>query len=137
MDDHVMLLWASGVVDWFTKMPRPCRQSNRRMPRSRGGTWAPSMRILSTQRTRAVEAFKSGKTPLLIATDVAARGLDIPDVEVVINYAFPLTIEDYVHRIGRTGEGSTRQGQWPSIPPPQLPVLEQKITRLGLADACR
>ena len=37
------------------------------------------------------------------AADVAARGLDIPDVEVVINYSFPLTIEDYVHRIGRTG----------------------------------
>lgn len=41
--------------------------------------------------------------PLLIATDVAARGLDIPDVEIVINYSFPLTTEDYVHRIGRTG----------------------------------
>ena len=41
--------------------------------------------------------------PLLVATDVAARGLDIPDVECVINYTFPLTIEDYVHRIGRTG----------------------------------
>ncbi len=41
--------------------------------------------------------------PLLIATDVAARGLDIPDVEFVINYSFPLTTEDYVHRIGRTG----------------------------------
>lgn len=39
-----------------------------------------------------------------IATDVAARGLDIPDVEVVINYSFPLTTEDYVHRIGRTGK---------------------------------
>jgi ATP-dependent RNA helicase DBP3 len=39
----------------------------------------------------------------MIATDVAARGLDIPMVEYVINYSFPLTIEDYVHRIGRTG----------------------------------
>jgi len=38
--------------------------------------------------------------PLLIATDVAARGLDIPDVEFVINYTFPLTTEDYVHRFG-------------------------------------
>jgi hypothetical protein len=39
----------------------------------------------------------------MIATDVAARGLDIPNVEFVINYSFPLTVEDYVHRIGRTG----------------------------------
>jgi ATP-dependent RNA helicase DBP3 len=38
-----------------------------------------------------------------LSADVAARGLDIPDVEVVVNYSFPLTIEDYVHRIGRTG----------------------------------
>lgn len=54
-------------------------------------------------RTKALEDFKSGECPLLVATDVAARGLDIPNVEVVINYTFPLTIEDYVHRIGRTG----------------------------------
>ena len=40
----------------------------------------------------------------MVATDVAARGLDIPEVEVVINYTFPLTVEDYVHRIGRTGK---------------------------------
>nr|CCA20213.1 DEAD/DEAH box RNA helicase putative [Albugo laibachii Nc14] len=60
------------------------------------------------QRNEAVENFKSGDIPLLIATDVAARGLDIPGVEYVINYAFPLTIEDYVHRIGRTGRGGKK-----------------------------
>lgn len=54
-------------------------------------------------RTQALAEFKDGTCPLLVATDVAARGLDIPNVEVVINYTFPLTIEDYVHRIGRTG----------------------------------
>jgi len=54
-------------------------------------------------RTAAVNAFRDGSTPMLVATDVAARGLDIPDVQVVINFAFPLTVEDYVHRIGRTG----------------------------------
>lgn len=54
-------------------------------------------------RTKALADFKDGKTPLLVATDVAARGLDIPNVELVINYTFPLTIEDYVHRIGRSG----------------------------------
>ncbi|XP_024030558.1 DEAD-box ATP-dependent RNA helicase 5 [Morus notabilis] len=55
------------------------------------------------ERTKALSLFKKGTCPLMIATDVAARGLDIPDVEVVINYSFPLTTEDYVHRIGRTG----------------------------------
>ena len=56
-------------------------------------------------RSQALASFKDGSCPLLVATDVAARGLDIPDVEVVINYTFPLTIEDYIHRIGRTGRG--------------------------------
>lgn len=54
-------------------------------------------------RTEALAKFKDGSCPILVATDVAARGLDIPNVEAVINYTFPLTIEDYVHRIGRTG----------------------------------
>ncbi|KAJ3336068.1 hypothetical protein HDU93_003718 [Gonapodya sp. JEL0774] len=53
-------------------------------------------------RTAALAKFKSGEVPLLVATDVAARGLDIPEVEYVLNFTFPLTIEDYVHRIGRT-----------------------------------
>ena len=54
-------------------------------------------------RVNSVNQFQDGSVPLLVATDVAARGLDIPDVEYVINYSFPLTTEDYVHRIGRTG----------------------------------
>ncbi|KAL2039745.1 hypothetical protein N7G274_007604 [Stereocaulon virgatum] len=54
-------------------------------------------------RSASLECFKSGQCPLLVATDVAARGLDIPAVKVVINVTFPLTVEDYVHRIGRTG----------------------------------
>lgn len=57
------------------------------------------------QREHALAQFKSGECPLLVATDVAARGLDIPNVTLVINLTFPLTIEDYVHRIGRTGRG--------------------------------
>ncbi|EAS33231.3 ATP-dependent RNA helicase DBP3 [Coccidioides immitis RS] len=56
-----------------------------------------------TERFRSLEAFKSGSISLLVATDVAARGLDIPAVKLVLNVTFPLTIEDYVHRIGRTG----------------------------------
>lgn len=55
------------------------------------------------KRTASLTAFKTGTCPLLVATDVAARGLDIPAVKAVINVTFPLTVEDYVHRIGRTG----------------------------------
>jgi ATP-dependent RNA helicase DBP3 len=59
--------------------------------------------LAQIKRTAALQAFKSGTTPIMVATDVAARGLDIPAVKLVINVTFPLTAEDYVHRIGRTG----------------------------------
>lgn len=55
------------------------------------------------ERDYVLNQFRSGKSPILVATDVAARGLDIKDIRVVINYDFPTGIEDYVHRIGRTG----------------------------------
>jgi ATP-dependent RNA helicase DBP3 len=54
-------------------------------------------------RNQAVDQFKTGKVPLLVCTDVAARGLDIKGVEYVVNFEFPLLCEDWVHRVGRTG----------------------------------
>ena len=58
-----------------------------------------------SQRQRALKLFKDQKVKVLVATDVAARGLDIPNVSHVINFDTPQTYEDYVHRIGRTGRG--------------------------------
>ncbi|MEK7501011.1 MAG: DEAD/DEAH box helicase [Patescibacteria group bacterium] len=58
-----------------------------------------------SRRQRALGAFKNNRVQVLVATDVAARGLDIPDVSHVINYDLPSTYNDYVHRIGRTGRG--------------------------------
>ncbi|XP_059668526.1 DEAD-box ATP-dependent RNA helicase 37-like [Cornus florida] len=55
------------------------------------------------EREQALRSFKSGNTPILVATDVAARGLDIPHVAHVVNFDIPNDIDDYVHRIGRTG----------------------------------
>ncbi|XP_047078095.1 DEAD-box ATP-dependent RNA helicase 52A-like isoform X2 [Lolium rigidum] len=55
------------------------------------------------ERESALRSFKSGLTPIMVATDVVARGLDVPNVSHVINYDLPKSIEDYVHRIGRTG----------------------------------
>ncbi|CAN1120437.1 DEAD-box ATP-dependent RNA helicase 52C [Linum perenne] len=65
---------------------------------------------MQMERERALRSFKSGTTPILVATDVASRGLDIPNVSHVINYDMPKDIDDYVHRIGRTGRAG-KSGQ--------------------------
>lgn len=62
------------------------------------------------ERERVLRSFKSGTCPIMVCTDVAARGLDVRDVRVVINYDFPNNIEDYVHRIGRTARGKDLDG---------------------------
>ncbi|XP_061360592.1 DEAD-box ATP-dependent RNA helicase 37-like [Gastrolobium bilobum] len=60
------------------------------------------------ERELALRSFKSGNTPILVATDVAARGLDIPHVAHVVNFDLPNDIDDYVHRIGRTGRAGKK-----------------------------
>jgi ATP-dependent RNA helicase RhlE len=72
----------------------------------------PSMSIhgnkSQSQRQRALDAFKASKVQVLVATDVAARGIDVDNVSHVINFDLPMTYEDYVHRIGRTGRGGKK-----------------------------
>ncbi|KAI8044795.1 hypothetical protein M5D96_000967 [Drosophila gunungcola] len=60
------------------------------------------------ERSRAVDAYRVGKKDVLVATDVASKGLDFPNVQHVINYDMPDDIENYVHRIGRTGRSNTK-----------------------------
>ena len=57
------------------------------------------------ERTKAMDQFKQGKFNIMIATDISARGIDIPDINYVINYDLPEKKENYVHRVGRTGRG--------------------------------
>lgn len=76
------------------------------------------------QRDRVMQAFRTGQTELLVATDVAARGLDIPQVSHVINYDLPSSAEVYVHRIGRTGRAG-REGVAITILDPR----EQRLLR--------
>lgn len=60
------------------------------------------------QRQKALNQFKNNEVTILVATDVAARGLDIKDISHVINYTVPQTFDDYIHRIGRTGRGNSK-----------------------------
>ena len=65
-------------------------------------------------RSRALEDFKSGRVRVLVATDIAARGLDIVQLPLVVNFDLPLVAEDYVHRVGRTGRAG-RDGRAVSL----------------------
>lgn len=68
--------------------------------------------IRQSQREKTMQRFRSGKLPVLIATDVASRGIDVDDVDCVINYDIPEENEYYVHRIGRTGRAKRKGIAW-------------------------
>jgi superfamily II DNA/RNA helicase len=86
-------------------------------------------------RERSLSRFESGRVSTLIATDVAARGLDVDEITHVINFDPPHTSEDYVHRIGRTGRaGRTGSGITLVLPEQQLEV-SRLAGRLGHAEA--
>ncbi len=69
------------------------------------------------QRKRALDLFRQGKARILVATDVAARGLDIPHIEHVFNYDLPMQPEDYIHRIGRTARAGREGDAWSFVTP--------------------
>ncbi|AQK96030.1 Putative DEAD-box ATP-dependent RNA helicase family protein [Zea mays] len=86
----------------FCTTKRMCDQLARTLTRQFGASAIHGDKSQS-EREKVLNHFRSGRSPILVATDVAARGLDIKDIRVVINYDFPTGVEDYVHRIGRTG----------------------------------
>jgi len=80
-------------------------------------------------RARALEAFKEGKTRVLVATDIAARGIDIPMLEVVINYDIPHVTGDFIHRVGRTGRAG-KAGLAITLLSPKEEIAMQDVERL-------
>jgi ATP-dependent RNA helicase RhlE len=75
------------------------------------------------QRTKALEDFKTGKVRVLVATDIAQRGLDISDISHVINYDVPQQAEDYVHRIGRTGRAAKEGDAFTFMAPDEIAMV--------------
>jgi ATP-dependent RNA helicase RhlE len=76
-------------------------------------------------RTKVLQDFKNGNLRVLVATDIAARGLDIEDLPIVVNYDLPHVAEDYVHRIGRTGRAGRFGLAVTLVTPDDLPMLSQ------------
>jgi ATP-dependent RNA helicase DeaD len=89
--------------------------------------------LSQNQRDRVMQKFKAGQIRVLVATDVAARGIDIEDIELVINYHLPQDPEDYVHRIGRTGRAG-RSGRAISLVEPRDNSRLRRIAQIARAD---
>tara|TARA_B100001248_G_scaffold262257_1_gene257032 strand:+ start:16466 stop:17683 length:1218 start_codon:yes stop_codon:yes gene_type:complete len=87
------------------------------------------------QRKRAITNFKNGKTRILCATDVAARGLDAPNVEHVLNYDLPMQDEDYVHRIGRTARNGASGESISFVTPRERQAWNRLVKKYDIADA--
>ncbi|HNQ00816.1 MAG TPA: DEAD/DEAH box helicase [Syntrophales bacterium] len=83
------------------------------------------------ERLEVMQQFREGAVKILIATDVSARGIDIPDVDQVVNYDLPEAAENYVHRVGRTGRGERKGVAVSFCSPEEKPVLDEIERFLG------
>jgi ATP-dependent RNA helicase RhlE len=93
------------------------------------------------QRTQALEGFKSGQYRVLVATDIAARGIDVAELGHVVNFDVPVAPEDYIHRIGRTGRAEMTGEAYTLVAPDEEPelrmiekVLGKRLPRVTLPD---
>lgn len=116
----------------FTRTKRGADKVARRLGAEGHGAAAIHGNKSQNNRDRALEAFRDGSVPILIATDIAARGIDIPDVGLVVNYELPNVPEVYVHRIGRTaraGASGMSVSLCDSDEKPYLKDIERLIKR--------
>jgi len=85
-----------------------------------------------SQRSSAVEGFKSGRYTALVATDIAARGIDIDDIAHVVNYEVPSSVDTYVHRVGRTGRAESTGSALTLAAPEELSALRALEKAVGV-----
>ncbi len=90
-------------------------------------------------RNKALEYFKTGKVSVLVATDIAARGLDIDELPHVVNFDLPQVPEDYIHRIGRTGRAGSSGEALSLVCPEEAWMLAEieKLTEAANSARCR
>lgn len=111
-----MLSYMMGSNNWhqvlvFTRTKQSADEVGKYMEESGLKTLVLHGDKAHSQRTKAISAFKEGTIRVLVATDIASRGLDIEDLPHVINYELPGDAEDYLHRIRSNGKGSWKEGK--------------------------
>lgn len=100
---HLLREQTMNMVLVFSRMKHGADRIARRLEQDGIKTATLHSNRSQSQRLRALKDFKSGDVRVLVATDIAARGIDVDGISHVVNYDFPMHVEDYVHRIGRTG----------------------------------
>ncbi len=118
-----------GSVIVFVKTKRGAEELADRLAADEHSVDAIHGDLRQRERDRAIHAFRNKRFRVMVATDVAARGLDIPHIEHVINYDLPQTPEDYIHRIGRTARAG-QSGSAMSFVSPSEGNMWKEITRL-------
>lgn len=114
--------WNKVVV--FVKMRHSADRVQRKLQKAGIAAAAIHSDKTQNQRTRALEAFKSGENRVLVATDIASRGIDVSDVVCVVNMDLPLELESYVHRIGRTARAGSEGTAVSLVSSEEMPRLK-------------
>lgn len=122
---------ADGLVLVFVRTKRGAHRLTERLVKHEIEAVAMHGDLSQSQRERALKRFESGKASTLVATDVAARGLDLDDITHVINYDPPEDDKGYVHRVGRTGRAGRTGTGVTLVLPNEAPEVSRVANRLG------
>jgi ATP-dependent RNA helicase RhlE len=122
---------AMGRVLIFTRTKRRARALARDLAKHDYRVSALQGNMSQNQRQRAINGFRDGKCDFLVATDIAARGIDVTEISHVINFDVPDTVDAYTHRIGRTGRAHKTGEAYTFVEPEQEPMVRQIEKVLG------
>jgi ATP-dependent RNA helicase RhlE len=122
---------ATGRVLIFTRTKYRARNLARDLGRKGFRVAALQGNMSQNQRQRAMDGFRKGKFDLLVATDIAARGIDVTEISHVINFDMPDTVDAYTHRIGRTGRAQEKGEAFTFVTPDDTPMVRSIEQLLG------
>ena len=127
--------FVSAIV--FTRTKHRARKLARQLERSGHSAVALQGNMSQNQRDRAMEGFRNRRFHVLVATDIAARGIDVEQVSHVVNFDMPSTPDGYTHRIGRTGRSERRGRAYTFVTPEDHAMVRAVERRIGTAIPCQ